>query len=253
MRTLVAIPVFNEARYVRGVLSRVRAFANDILVVDDGSTDGTSDLLAEERDIHVIRHDTNIGYGRSIRDAFGYSVEHGYELLITMDCDEQHEPQEIPAFMRAASNEDADVISGSRYLRQETGDDVAPADRRRINATITEELNERIGDLIGCEMTDSFCGFKAYRTSAIAKLTLDDDGYAIPMQFWIQAAAHRLRVIEIPVRRIYQDMNRSFGGALDDAAHRLAHYREVMHAELCRCRTMLSEAALDGLVCGCER
>jgi len=251
VRILVAIPVFNEARYVRGVLSRVREYATDILVIDDGSSDGTSELLGEESGIHVIRHAHNIGYGRSIRDAFKYAIANRYDLLITMDCDEQHEPQEIPSFVRAASELDAEVISGSRYLRRETGDDVAPADRRRINAIITEELNNRIGDSISCNMTDSFCGFKAYRTSAIAKLNLDEDGYAIPMQFWVQAAANKLRVIEIPVRRIYQDLTRTFGGALDDAEHRLSHYRDVMHTELCRCRAMLPDRALEGLSCGC--
>ena len=87
----------------------------------------------------------------------------GYAWVITMDCDEQHEPEQIPDFVRAIERGDADVVSGSRYLRADAGDDAAPEARRRVNAAITRELNERL-DL---GLTDAFCGFKAYRTAAV--------------------------------------------------------------------------------------
>ena len=186
-RTLIAIPVHNEAEHVDCVLAAVRPFGLDLLLVDDGSTDETPRLIARQP-VHCIRHPINQGYGQSLRDAFAFAAAHRYDWVITMDCDEQHEPRFIPDFLRAIRDDDADIVSGSRYLMPEG--DAAPADRRRINRTITAELNEALG----WSLTDSFCGFKAHRTDAMARLRLDVTGYDFPLQFWVQAAALGLRV-----------------------------------------------------------
>jgi dolichol-phosphate mannosyltransferase len=231
MRFLVTMPVYNEARYAPRVLQAIRrhvARAADILVVDDGSTDGTSDLLRREMDIRVIRHPENRGYGQSLIDAFAFAAREGYDWAITIDCDEQHEPAQIPEFIQAAAQNDADVISGSRYLIDYPGDDPAPAERRRINHTINHLLDQ----VLGLKLTDSFCGFKAHRVAAMERLRLTEPGYAFPMQFWPQAVAAHLRIRELPVRRIYRDKNRSFGGTLDDPAERLTHYLSVFVHEL---------------------
>ncbi|MEX0886244.1 MAG: glycosyltransferase family 2 protein [Phycisphaeraceae bacterium] len=228
-RILIAVPVYNEQQYVTRVLSEIRKYAEDILVIDDGSTDRTPALLADQP-VDVIRHAANRGYGRSIRDAFRHAQCYDYEWLITMDCDEQHEPASLPDFYEAIGQDDADVLSGSRYLSPELCGDPPPADRRAINGEITRILNERL-----ClDITDAFCGFKAYRVSALTSINLTEPGYASPMQFWVQAVAHGLRVREVPIRLIYNDPNRSFGGPLDDAEHRRNHYLEVLNAELTR-------------------
>ena len=238
---LLGIPVYNEQAHVAKVLREVRDFADCILVIDDGSTDETPLLLARQP-VEVIRHAENRGYGRSMQDMLRWARFDGFDWLITMDCDEQHEPASIPRFMEAIARGTADVISGSRYLRSDNGeainDDSPPADRRLINATITEELNRRLG----LALTDAFCGFKAYRVEACERLTLDVDGYDFPMQFWVQAAAQELRIEELPVRLIYNDPTRSFGGPLDDSRTRLDHYRRTMHNELERCATQLCVA-----------
>ncbi len=258
MRTLIAIPVFNEAKYLVGVLTRVCAKAQelgaDVLVIDDGSTDGTRELL-RGFDVRVIQHEANAGYGRSMRDAFDLAIRE-YDWVVTMDCDEQHEPEALPRFFEAARDGTHDVISGSRYL-DGSCDAIGspPADRRSINTELTAEINERLGSVFeeagGGEITDAFCGFKAYRSAALAKLELSEDGYAFPMQFWVQAAAARLAIREIPVRLIYNDPNRSFGGPLDDACVRRGHYRRVLHCELERCADRLPAPALEDTCCGC--
>src|SRR5436309_3075078 len=115
MRFLTAIPVYNEERYVEQVLAEVRRYSQDILVVDDGSSDGTGAILAREGGIRVIHHPANRGYGAALITAFSYALEHGYDVLVTMDCDGQHEPSRIPLLLEAIG--DADVVSGSRYLR----------------------------------------------------------------------------------------------------------------------------------------
>ncbi len=230
MRLLIVIPVHNEIRYVDGVLDKVKQFNDDILVVDDGSTDGTADRLRARPDIQVLSHPTNLGYGQSLIDGFKYADRKRFDWVITMDCDEQHEPERIPQFIKEIRGDAWDLISGSRYLERREDDDHPPGDRRRINATITRMINERLH--LG--ITDAFCGYKAHRVAAMRKLTLDVAGYAFPLQLWPQVAAARLRLKEIPVRLIYNDPNRHFGGKLDDAANRLLHYTQVFEDEMAR-------------------
>ncbi|MFO0859322.1 MAG: glycosyltransferase family 2 protein [Phycisphaerales bacterium] len=233
MRTLIAIPVYNESRHLRRVIDRVLEFAGNVLVIDDGSTDESATLLSR-MPVDVIRHCVNRGYGRSLIDAFRYGASEKYDWVITMDSDEQHEPERLPEFFRAIEQNEADIISGSRYLREPSAEALAtaPGDRRRINRVITEEINALLSSKLGTTLTDSFCGFKAHRVSAMNKLELTEDGYAFPMQLWARAAAHGLRVREIPVDLIYNDPNRTFGEALNNPEARLKHYREVLHREL---------------------
>jgi len=243
MSVLIAIPVYNEVGYVRGILDRVREYHDNILLIDDGSTDGTPEILEELRvpmGLDIIQHTTNMGYGRAISESFIRAAQCGYDWVITMDCDDQHEPAHIPAFMKAIERDDLDIISGSRYLNLDATSEIAPADRRAINMTLANEINDRLG----FTLTDAFCGFKAHRVSAMQRITLNESGYAFPMQLWAQAAAHNLRVGEIEVDLIYNDPNRTFGGGLDDAVHRLAHYRSIFAQELINARAQAEVATV---------
>jgi glycosyltransferase involved in cell wall biosynthesis len=219
---LAALPVYNEADSVHSVLDEVAKYADHILVVNDGSTDATSTRLSERNDIEVLDHGTNLGYGAALKSAFRYAIDSGFDFVVTLDCDGQHQPKRIPRFVAAC--EQADIVSGSRYLKDYAGDDPAPAQRMFINKQITRQINERFGLCL----TDAFCGFKAYRTSALELLDIEDNGYAMPLELWVQAAMRGLRIIEIPVPRLYLDLNRSFGGSLDQAEVRLAYYNDVL-------------------------
>lgn len=231
-RFLTALPVYNEAAHVSGVLDEVLRFTPDVLVVDDGSTDGTSPLLAarveRQGDIRLVRHPRNQGYGAALATAFREALAGPWDGLVTIDCDGQHQPQLIPDFIAAlaatSSGRPIDIVSGSRYLRRFPGDSQPPAARRRINAEITADVNARLG----LRLTDAFCGFKAYSRRALAQLHISETGYAMPLELWVQAAAAGLQVVELPVPLLYLDLARSFGGALDDAATRLAYYRSVL-------------------------
>ena len=221
-RFLTALPVYNEVRHVNAVLQQVLQFSQHVLVVDDGSTDGTRELLNQRRDIEVIKHPLNRGYGAALISAFDHALARGFDCLVTIDCDGQHEPQRIPAFVQACR--DVELVSGSRYLQHFRGDSSPPAQRRQINHQITAELNERLG----LDLTDAFCGFKAYRVSALAQLSLTETGYAMPLELWVQAVRAKWRIVEYPVPLVYLDEDRSFGGSLDDGDTRLTYYHQVL-------------------------
>jgi dolichol-phosphate mannosyltransferase len=224
---LTALPVYNEATHIRGVLEQVRRYSDRILVINDGSKDATADTLAGIQGIDVLTHPTNLGYGAALRSAFEFALRTDAEVLVTIDCDGQHEPRLIPSLVEALTDE-VDIVSGSRYLKDHAGDNAAPEDRRRINRLITQEVNDRLG----LRLTDAFCGFKAYRVSALRDFEITETGYAMPLQVWVQAVAAGMRIVEFPVPRVYLDEKRSFGGSLDDAALRLAHYRDVLDRAL---------------------
>lgn len=221
---ITALPVFNEVETVNEVLDEVVKYSPAVLVVDDGSTDGTAELLAQRDDIFLVRHEQNKGYGGALVTAFEFAIQNDYEILVTVDCDGQHEPQRINSFVTACQNANADIVSGSRYLKSFENDSPAPVQRRKINKTITAYINEKLGFGI----TDAFCGFKAYRVEALKQLKITETGYAMPLELWVQAACHKFKVIEVAVPLIYLDENRSFGGELDDGSTRLNYYYDVL-------------------------
>jgi dolichol-phosphate mannosyltransferase len=227
MRLLTAIPIFNEEPYIEPVLGEVLRHApGDVLVVDDGSTDQTPRRLRAFPSVQVIRHDRNRGYGAGLRSAFQFTIDQDYDGLITLDCDGQHEPSRIPTL--AQRLQDFDLVSGSRYLEPWDPGQRPPEERRRINQEVTRWINR----CLNLNITDAFCGFKAYRASALRRFEISDDGYAMPLQVWVQAVQHKLTIVEVPVPLIYLDESRAFGGALDSAAYRLNHYRSVFRAAL---------------------
>jgi glycosyltransferase involved in cell wall biosynthesis len=230
MKFVTAIPIYNEERHLESVVREVRRYSPHILIVNDGSTDHTGELLAQQTDLQVVTHPQNRGYGAALISAFDYVRRHAeFEVLVTMDCDGQHEPSRIPVLLEAIH--DADIVSGSRYLRSFNQDAPPPEDRRRINHQITQELNAAFG----LHLTDSFCGFKAYRRDALLKLYITETGWGMPLQLWVQAARLGLRIKEVAVPRLYLDPNRAFGGVLNDEAERLAYYRKVIAAAASEC------------------
>jgi len=240
LRILTALPVYNEVRHLKPVLAEVRKYCDHILVVDDGSHDGTPELLDAEENLHVIHHTQNLGYGAGLRSAFEFAQCERYDVLVTIDCDGQHQPCLIPHLARALEEPDAvDIVSGSRYLKSFTGDSTPPAARKAINM----KINELLAEELGLHVTDSFCGFKAYRVSSLSSLDVTEPGYAMPMQFWVQVVAQGLRVREFPVPLIYLEEERSFGGSLDDSEKRMQYYLSVFEQERARWQTELADAS----------
>jgi dolichol-phosphate mannosyltransferase len=226
-KILVAIPVFNEAD-VRDIIQRINNFHLDVLVIDDGSTNGLHKELINLRNIHVIAHQRNLGYGKTIIDAFTFATENGYDYLLTIDSDGQHEPEEISLFLKEIPFYDCDILSGSRYYFPARPDNEFPQERYLINKEITGIINR----ITGFNVTDTFCGFKAYKVEKLKLIHLTEYGYGMPLQLWIQAWKLGLRVREIPVKLIYKDLLKQFKGTLKNPVTRLNYYKNIIEKEI---------------------
>lgn len=220
------MPVYNEAETIGGVLDAIgRVFNGSILIVDDGSTDETVQIVARASRARVHRHETRLGYGKSLIDGFERALALGCDRVVTIDADGQHDPQEIQRLLGtlADGGERVDVASGTRYAPESRVVGATPSERRAINEEITALVNAQTS--LG--ITDAFCGFKAYRVDALKRLRLSEPGWAIAVELWSEMHRCALSVRETPVARIYCDAKRSFGGDLDDPLKRRAHYLEV--------------------------
>jgi len=236
---LILIPIYNEQKYIFNVFREVRKYSkDDILVINDGSTDESREIVEEiascaklKGKLIIINHPVNEGYGQSLIDGINFAQNNNYKYLVTLDCDEQHEPHLIPQFLKKTKKEKVDIVSGSRYLSPRNQIDIPPQDRYRINRQITKLINK----ITNYGLTDSFCGFKAYRVESLKKLKLTEKGYGLPLQLWIQAYKNRLTVKELPVSMIYKDENRTFGNYLDNPEARLKYYQKIIDNEVKKC------------------
>lgn len=227
MRQLIVVPVYNEAATLAAVAEELRAHLGGslerVLFVDDASTDGSRQQLEElktrESRFGTLLRDSNAGYGAAMIDGLRIGKELGFDYVITMDCDRQHQPADLATF--ASFDPLVDVVSGSRYLPLSGASGIAPpADRVEINRRITNALNHRYG----WNLTDSFCGFKRYRLDRLEPELLQENGYAFPLEFWTYAHSRKLTIAEIPVHRIYVTDDRSFGEDLDRRFRRYKYY-----------------------------
>ena len=227
MRQLLVVPVFNEVqvvgKVVEGIRSHVSPPIEEVLFIDDCSTDGSAEALdaavAGEPWMRAVHRTGNAGYGAAMIDAFRAARVGGFEFVITMDCDFQHSPADLARF--CGFDPDISVVSGSRYLPESgTSGLPAPADRVEINRRITARLNKSHGT----SLTDAFCGFKRYRTRDLDPEVFQTQGYAFPLEFWAYAHFRDLSIRELAVARIYVTDDRSFGEDLDRRRQRLRYY-----------------------------
>lgn len=247
---LIVIPAFNEQDDILDILNSLSFVRNritdssasvDILVIDDGSTDMTSQILKQFTLDFLITHDMTQGYGKSLIDGFKFAIQNNYDYLVTMDCDGQHEPDYIPEFFKGLK--DFDIVSGSRYLSPIKDLNQVPRDRLEINKTITKLICQ----YTGYHITDAFCGFRGYQVEKLKRLKPTEYSYGLSLQLWIQAAKAGLTIKEIAVPLIYKCSKRDFKGVFKVGADlcvcpsnnedntsikRLEYYLEVIEREM---------------------
>lgn len=199
---LVITPTYNERANIRTLIERVLAQDPRIecLFVDDNSPDGTGDLVAEiaaaNPRVHLMRRPKKLGLGTAYRDGFRWALERDYELIFEMDADFSHDPDHLPAFLKAA--ETADFVLGSRYLEGKV---------TVINWPITRLLlsygaNIYARWITGMKLWDATGGFKCFHRRVLEAINLDDvqsNGYAFQIEMSFRAMRRGFKPVEIPI------------------------------------------------------
>jgi glycosyltransferase involved in cell wall biosynthesis len=195
LRRLAIVPALNEAGSIESVIREIRAEDLDfeVLVVDDGSTDGTA-ALAEAAGARVVRLPFNLGIGGAVQTGLQYAREHDFGIAVQIDADGQHDPSQLPQLLAPLVAEEADVVVGSRFLGERNYK--APLVRRigiRVFAAI-------VSAVVGQPLTDTSSSFRAFGRRAIAYFARDyPHGFVESVEATVIAARCGLRLKEVPV------------------------------------------------------
>lgn len=209
-RTLVVVPTFDEAENIPRLIPAVLGQAPhlDMLIVDDGSPDGTADLVkAMQKDdprIHLIERPGKMGLGTAYVEGFRFAIRHGYDRVFEMDADFSHDPAEIPNFL--AASEKADLVIGSRYTN---GVRVLNWPIKRLLLSYFANVYTRF--MIGLPLHDATGGFKCYRRAVLEAISLDgirSNGYAFQIEMSFKAWKKGFRLVEIPI--VFHDRRSGF-------------------------------------------
>ncbi|MFM7232861.1 MAG: polyprenol monophosphomannose synthase [bacterium] len=201
MEKLVIVPTYNERENIDLLLERLLAlpFGLEVLVVDDGSPDGTADLVKAWREreprVHLLQRPGKMGLGSAYRDGFRYALSHGAEYIFEMDADFSHDPDAIGSFLEAAK--DADIVLGSRYLHGVT---VVNWPLSRLILSYSANLYTRI--VTGMPLMDATGGFKCFRRRALEGIRLDrvrTEGYGFQIEMSFRCWKRGFRIKEIPI------------------------------------------------------
>jgi dolichol-phosphate mannosyltransferase len=210
-RVLVIVPTYNEKDNVERVVGRLRTAvpAADVLVVDDGSPDGTGDLAdglaATDPQIQVMHRSSKQGLGAAYVAGFGWGLERGYDVLVEMDADGSHQPEQLPDLLAALSS--ADLVLGSRWV---PGGHV-------VNWPLSRQLLSRGGNtyvriLLGFGVRDATGGFRAFRRRTLEALTLEDvnsAGYCFQVDLAWRAVRRGFLVTEVPIGFVERELGTS--------------------------------------------
>ena len=221
---LLLIPCFNEEenienilehlRYVKQNLQKRSEFNLEILIINDGSTDRTMQILEknnQDSNFIILNFEENKGYGYTLINGFKYAKEMKFSWIISFDMDGQHEPKYLYKFIELIlENPPEQIISGSRYKISELFWQNPWKDRFLVNMIITGILNT-----VGLSITDAFCGLKVYECNAINDLELKINGYEIPIEIWIKSMKKGYKIAEKGVPLIYKDRDALLKNAKD--------------------------------------
>jgi len=207
MKICAVIPTFNNETTISEVVEKARCEIDHMVVVDDGSTDETA-RLAEDAGAHVIRVSKNKGKGNALRIGFRYALANNFDAIITLDADLQHDPSEIPKFIKHHATNKSRIVIGARLH----GRGKMPCVRYANNIIGTYTFSW----LIGQPIEDSQCGFRLYDREVMENIHILNDGFEAEADILLRAGKRGYRIGFVPIRTIY----------FSDRQHR-SYYRPV--------------------------
>ncbi len=190
-KILVAIPAFNEGPTIGSVVLKARQFANEVIVVDDGSTDDTAETAALAG-AHVIQHSRNLGKGLAIRSAWLYARERSPEAFVLLDGDHQHDPNDIPRLLDKILSGKSDVALGVRWGKTSGMPMYRRMGKRALDYATAAAARNGL-------LTDSQSGFRAFSRQALISLEPTENGLSIESQLLLEAQDQNLRIDEVPI------------------------------------------------------
>ena len=203
IRILVCIPAYNETKNISEIIMKSKKYASEVIVYDDGSTDDTSDI-AKAAGARVIRNPENKGYGVAIRSLFQAAKEQDTDIMVTLDSDGQHDPDQIPRIIDPLLKQGFDLVIGSRFINGNNKERI-PRYRSFGVKTITK-LTEAASYP---RITDSQSGFRAYNKNALSKINLFEDGMAVSTEILLRGSEKKLLMTEVPITVRYDVKDRS--------------------------------------------
>jgi glycosyltransferase involved in cell wall biosynthesis len=210
----VGMPAYNEAKYIGSLVLQAKRFADEVVVVDDGSTDATTNI-ARLAGAKVIRHEDNQGYGSAIRTLLDEAKKRNTTILVILDADSQHNPEEIPRLVEGIKG-GADIVIGSREMQKNK-----IAGYRRLGQKVLATLTKVAS---GQRLSDTESGFRAYSRKAIDTLELKETGMAVSSEIISAATARGLEIAEVPVSVTYT----RDGSTLNPVKHGLGVFNRIL-------------------------
>lgn len=196
-KVTVAIPAFNEERFIGSVVIKALQYTNDVIVIDDGSSDSTA-YIAEQAGGKVLRHDLNKGKSEAVNTALAYARHNGSDALVFIDGDGQHKPDEITQVLAPVLGKEADMVIGSRFLSIKSD---IPGYRRVGQHAFTSVTNAAAN----VPVTDSQSGFRAFSRKAIEALHFNGTGLSVESEMQFQAKEHDLVIAEVAISVVYAE------------------------------------------------
>jgi len=232
---IACIPTYNEEKTIAKVLLKTKKYVDKMIVCDDGSTDMSAEI-AEALGAEVIRHGKNMGYGAALGTLFRRAREAGADVMITIDADGQHDPDDIPKLVEPILNEAADIVIGSRFLTcaRET-----PTYRK-----IGIKLINWVTKMKSMKISDTQSGFRAYSRRALENLRPVEMGMGISTEILLKAEEKGLKIIEVPIRIFYNVESPSTMSPLEHALDVI--FSTIKHLSI---RHPLIFYGMPGIIC----
>ncbi|MGM0405338.1 MAG: glycosyltransferase family 2 protein [Thermoplasmatota archaeon] len=202
VKPIAGIPAYNEERTIASVVLKAKRYVDQVVVVDDGSSDETA-AIAEEAGAMVIRHGKNKGYGASLQTLINYAREKDTEPLVLLDGDGQHPVHEIPNLIQNIVDGEADITIGSRFLDMEDKEGV-PLYRRFGIKFLTKLSGNSFGDKNGNRITDGQSGFRAFSRNALKRINPKEMGMGASAEILMEANDANLKIKEVPISISYE-------------------------------------------------